>query len=226
MRIDRMDADVQPVGDLLAQPALSNLLQDLFFPRCEDLLAVEVVVQRREGVSRTGIDQLCPYLVGRLLVGRDIDDAQNQPYVPVPVRLQNLKLLRYPFVDAVDQRPVFTDELEVPDIGIRIFAQKDMPHARHAVFGHLHKIVRMDPYPGILLPGVAEKRPVKIRLVDMFAPVQVENRQGAPRKEERRAERADMPIQHGGVQLLFPELLAGQQLGILILYDHGSKLHK
>lgn len=85
----------------------------------------------------------------------------------------------------MNQGAIFADQFETPDIHIRIPAQKDVAHACHAVPGNLHEIFRVDPYAGILLLRIAEKRPVELRLVGVFAPVQVEDRNGAPGQKDR-----------------------------------------
>lgn len=102
----------------------------------------------------------------------------------------------------------------MPDIHIRIPAQKDMVHARHAVLGLLIKVIGMDPPPRIPALRITEKRPVKHRLVDVFAAVQAEDRNGTPGQKGRRGEYGDVAVERGGIELLLAESPAGLQSGI------------
>lgn len=101
----------------------------------------------------------------------------------------------------------------MPDIHIRIPAQKDMAHARHAVLGLLLKVIGMNP-PRITALRIAEKRPVKLRLVDVFAAVQAEDRNGTPEQKDRRGEYGDVAVERDGIEILLAESPAGLQSGI------------
>lgn len=68
--------------------------------------------------------------------------------------------------------------------------------------------------PRIPALRIAEKRPVKHRLVDVFAAVQAEDRNGTPGQKGRRGEYGDVAVERGRIELLLAESPAGLQSGI------------
>ena len=55
---------------------------------------------------------------------------------------------------------------------------------------------------------------MKLRLVDVFAAVQAEDRNGTPGQKGRRGEYGDVAVGRGGIEILLAESLAGLQSGI------------
>ncbi len=68
--------------------------------------------------------------------------------------------------------------------------------------------------PRIPALRIAEKSPMKLRLVDVFAAVQAEDRNGTPGQKGRRGEYGDVAVGRGGIEILLAESPAGLQSGI------------